>query len=161
MQNPHAAPLPSSRIKTFKIDDHEYSLITHGHREGRYYALRTAAMLPGPLSDAINHVKDQVGLAQLFDFFQEEGAAATLAGVLDKYDLKGVGDHIAEILANMAEDDKFLDGLFKYVTRDGVALNNESNLSNAFSGNWVEYDQAVLQVIHANGWLPFQFTSES
>lgn len=159
MQNPHAAL--TSRTKTFEIGKNKYVLTTHGYREGRYYALRVAAMLPGPLSDAVDHVKEEVGLERLFNFFIEEGGGATLAGVFNKYDLNGVGDHLSKILNDLSDDDRFLDGLFQYVARNGTPLSNESALSDAFSGNWAEYDLALLHIIQANGWLPFQFTSES
>lgn len=131
--------------KKFTLRGVSYEVMCHPPTELGGFALRLLALASGPIATLITAQKKVSGGFNAGDLDLSEISATEIQKALIT-----VVEHISE---------KEVRNLFEYTTRDGKAMSNDLMYDEAYRGNWVEWYQAIFQILKANGFFDFLSSS--
>lgn len=122
-----------SRVFKFEIDGHAYVVTKHPAPQGLPISLRFVS----------------TGLAAV-----AEAVAGGAANVDDLAAAAGKGAAAVQRLLEADDADRFVRRILAFASRDGEPLSDDGAFERAFSGNYGELYQALVEVVVGNGFLP-------
>lgn len=130
--------------------DHKYNLTRISVRQGLPIAKKLLAAAIPALARLLA-AKDSMEAKALAEADPSDNEA--LLDAMGKIDIMSFADDIASVIEGL--DDKALFALLGFVTRDGIPLDNDMAIDNAYDENWAELYQALVQIVIKAGFLSF------
>lgn len=133
---------------------HTYQMAKVPVRKGAKFARRILGAAVKPLARLLTQV-DNSQAAAMAKTDQEDTRG--LLDALDGLDIEALAGDLGEVIETL-DTDALID-LFAYVIRDGIPLDTDVNLDDAYAENWGEFYAACYHVVMAQGFLSFIATS--
>lgn len=126
------------------VDGHSYTILKHPAEEGWPLAAEIMALLAEPF-------------ARIVGAWLSSGDVETPEGLPTDIKWEDTGEDIATSLRVLASRPDLVKRIFANTTRDGKALSHPLVFDEAYRGNYREMAKAMMEIVKANGFIPFSF----